>query len=206
MFTTTQTSTNTSIRPEIRFSLDYLRSIHGMLKAALLVRTSVISLLVGAKNKESTSTGTRNHQRHNNQRVTNFHRRHFVLQLGSWHWMVVHARHAHLVPVSHTWEVLHDSLAANWDRSDLHHLFTLLHRITDGHFSTWHDSHSRRRVWIHNSGGLRIFRLLEVLGLEKRRTCTRFVEPINHNNHNSILSLSCMIISKLYVDVKHQRR
>lgn len=43
MVTTTQTSTNTSIRPEIRFEMDYLKSIHGMLKVALLVSISYVN-------------------------------------------------------------------------------------------------------------------------------------------------------------------
>lgn len=37
MFTSTQTSTSTSIRPEIRFDVDYLKSINGLLKVGLLV-------------------------------------------------------------------------------------------------------------------------------------------------------------------------
>lgn len=37
MFTTTQTTSNTSIRPEIRFDIDYLRTLNGVLKIALLV-------------------------------------------------------------------------------------------------------------------------------------------------------------------------
>lgn len=178
MFTSTQTSTSTSIRPEIRFDVDYLKSINGLLKIGLLVNNLMI---VHHDDTKSNFLGSWYHQR-------DLHGRHGplgwcnrFLQLNYWSGMVVHSHHAYTVLLPCSWEVLHYSLASNWDRNHFNHHSYVLHRVSPSHPATRCCAYSRRGVRLYNYRSLCLFWIPEIQRLEKRWTCSRNSDEVNNN-------------------------
>ena len=131
IITTTQTSSNYSIRPEMRFDTEYLRTIHGILKVILLVncfkRFSESFCIIFS----TLGSWVDQHNHHFSRDLVWCE---WFFQLYNRYRLVVYSYNAGFVLVPRTWKVLHTSLASNWNRRDLSNLPALLHFFADCYF------------------------------------------------------------------------
>lgn len=169
--TTTQTSSSHSIRPLIRFDIEYLKTLHGVLKVVLLVKSNKSSFCT-AKHLLPSITGSWPYQHYHYKRCSVVWWKR-IFHLNHRYRLVVHTDYARFFPVPRAWKVLHGSVASHWNWSDLHHHLTLLHLIADSSFDKYNYTYGGWNLWLVNDEHLRVFRIFEVQGLEKRWTCPR---------------------------------